>query len=164
LGGAFLPKAIKILIFLPVLCLACSGYRNLKGSPATDFYLNDLEGNTWSSPDLRERKILLHFWSPDCQACLAQIPDLNAFNDTYGDKIRILSLASDMRSLQTLKPAIEKAGFRHPVLQCHPNLAKAYGVLELPSFVLLEHGKITLQFSGKQDLKGLEKELGDALK
>ncbi len=58
----------------------------VEGSPAPDFELIDLEGNTQRLSDLRGSVVLLNFWATWCSPCEVEMPVLDAAYQRYRDQ------------------------------------------------------------------------------
>jgi peroxiredoxin len=67
------------------------------GGSAPDFALDDLDGNEFRlSEHLGESVHLLNFWATWCEPCRVEMPHLNRFQETYGDRgLRVLAISMD---------------------------------------------------------------------
>lgn len=41
-----------------------------------------------------DKPVVVDFWGPSCQPCLRLMPDVEALNEAYGDKVKIVKLNS----------------------------------------------------------------------
>jgi len=62
------------------------GSRPRVGEPAPDFSVDLLDGSTLSLSDLRGQVSVINFWSPECQPCEDELPDLQTIWEEYQDK------------------------------------------------------------------------------
>ena len=62
------------------------GSRPRVGETAPDFNLDLLDGSTLTRLDLRGQISVINFWSPDCQPCEDELPDLQTIWEEYQDK------------------------------------------------------------------------------
>jgi cytochrome c-type biogenesis protein CcmF len=53
------------------------------GEPAPDINVELLDGSTLSLSDLDGQVAVINFWSPDCQPCRDELPDLQTIWETY---------------------------------------------------------------------------------
>jgi cytochrome c-type biogenesis protein CcmF len=53
------------------------------GEPAPDFAVDLLDGSTLSRSDLRGQVAVINFWSPQCQPCEDEMPDLQTVWEEY---------------------------------------------------------------------------------
>jgi peroxiredoxin len=53
------------------------------GEPAPDFTVDLLDGSTLSRSDLRGQVAVINFWSPQCQPCEDEMPDLQTVWEEY---------------------------------------------------------------------------------
>ncbi|MGC2237518.1 MAG: TlpA disulfide reductase family protein [Pyrinomonadaceae bacterium] len=105
------------------------------GSPAPDFALPDLSGNTVSLENLlAEKKPLLFFYvSPTCTPCEALLPEIEAWQAELKDKVRFVFL-----SLGAAQENREKFGDAHAVLlQKNKEVTDALNARWTPTAVLI---------------------------
>jgi len=62
------------------------GSRPRIGEPAPDFTVDLLDGSTLSRSDLRGQIAVINFWSPECQPCEDELPDLQTIWEEYQGK------------------------------------------------------------------------------
>jgi cytochrome c-type biogenesis protein CcmF len=62
------------------------GSRPRVGERAPDFSVDLLDGSTLSRSDLHGQVSVINFWSPECQPCEDELPDLQAIWEEYQDK------------------------------------------------------------------------------
>jgi peroxiredoxin/5-hydroxyisourate hydrolase-like protein (transthyretin family) len=72
------------------------------GDFAPPFLIKTLAGNTLALNDLRGKFVLLHFWSPDVDSCVEELPHIKAIRDRFGTSDRLtmlgLCLVSDPKA------------------------------------------------------------------
>lgn len=129
---------------------------------APDFFLPDLTGKTWSLAALRGRPLLLHFWSAQSSACVA---DLERFSHEparwAAQGLRFLAVNLDAWSDSEASPAAARARrFPFPVLRGSSDIAAIYSILfrylfdrnrdlVLPSsFLIASQGEIVKVYQG----------------
>ncbi|MFC0270457.1 thioredoxin family protein [Metabacillus herbersteinensis] len=87
-----------------------------------------------------EQPVVVDFWGPSCQPCLQLMPDVEALEETYGDKVKIVKL----NSAENRRVCIN------------------HRVMGLPSFLLFKDGQEVKRISGgeltKEDIENLIKE------
>lgn len=64
----------------------------MKGQPAKDFTLNDLNGNPLSLSSLKGKYVILDFWGSWCGWCIKGIPDMKKYYEKYAGKFEILGV------------------------------------------------------------------------
>ncbi len=87
-------------------------------------------------PELKGKSQLLYFWAPWSSPCRKTIPDLNALQKTFSEKLVVIGLAS------ATQPEIEamaevKVGFSS-ALDAGAKLRTAFGASSIPYVVLLD--------------------------
>jgi cytochrome c biogenesis protein CcmG/thiol:disulfide interchange protein DsbE len=129
-------------------CLACGREATAPaaeppaaGEPATlrapDFTLEDLAGGKVSLAALRGRPVIVDFWATWCAPCERQVPVLNAFHDTHGDRIPVLGIAVDVDGSKTVAPFVAEHGLRYRVLLGDEDLAQQYRAFGFPTLYVI---------------------------
>ena len=93
-----------------------------------------LTSSTQLSDLLKEEKLFIDFYADWCAPCKMQGPILEAFSKKYPE-INIVKINVDH----------------------HVNLAETYGVMSIPTLIVLESGKETYKKPGFHNLNQLEK-------
>lgn len=108
-------------------------------SRPADFALPSLDGEPVSlNQFLGKKPVLLVFWATWCPECRAAIPSINALHaGPVGKKVQILGL--DFReSREKVSATVKARDIRYPVLLDEKGkVARAYGVVGIPTFVLI---------------------------
>lgn len=65
---------------------------SMKGTPAPDFTLNDLNGQPLSLSSLQGKVVVLDFWGAWCYWCMKGVPDMKKYYDKYSDRMEILGV------------------------------------------------------------------------
>ena len=145
-----------------VLSSSCASNPMMGKKPA-DFYLVDQDKKVWSTQKLGNDTVLLDFWATWCVPCLKAVPDMNAFNDKYHDKVKLLGVAIDEGGWAAVAPTIKKAGITYPVAVALPQLSQAYGIEGIPALLVLKNGIVVKQLTGAHTLAELEADLKEYL-
>ena len=120
------------------------------GTPAPDFTLTDINGNSVSLRDFQGRQVVLVFWASWCPDCRAEVPDLK-YMLTKADPRKVAFVAvsfdrtqeawekyvkeNEMTGVQLFETAPRKESF----------VNSAYHVKWIPSLYLIdEQGKVAL--------------------
>ncbi|MBB6240321.1 peroxiredoxin [Pedobacter sp. AK013] len=128
---------------------------------ATEFTLNDTEGNSVALASYRGSYVLVDFWASWCVPCRAENPNVLAAYEKYKDKkFQVLGVSLDEKKEAWLKAIAEDKLPWEQVCDfkaAESPVTKAYNVSSIPANVLIDpNGKIV----GK-DLRG--KALHDTL-
>jgi thiol-disulfide isomerase/thioredoxin len=139
----------RVAVATPLLCLAlclaaCSASdRDADGAartPAPDFSLPDLAGNTVSLSDFRGRPVVIDFWATWCPPCVFQVPELNALWEAHreaGD-LAVVGVAVDVEGAEVVAPWASEQGVGYTILIGDEELARKFGVLGFPTLVLVD--------------------------
>ena len=120
------------------------------GTPAPDFTLTDINGNSVSLRDFQGRKVVLVFWASWCPDCRAEIPDLK-YMQTKADprKVAFVAVSFD-RTKEAWETYVKENGMTGVQLfetapRKESEVNSAYHVKWIPSLYLIdEQGKVAL--------------------
>ena len=112
------------------------------GTPAPDFFLKGLDGETVTLGKLREsaKPLLLVFSGPDCGACDALLPELATWQTEHTERLRIVPISKG--DAATNRPKYAKHKIRDVLLQSDREVFEDYLVTGTPSAVLIVKGVI----------------------
>jgi thiol-disulfide isomerase/thioredoxin len=63
-----------------------------KGQVAPDFEITDLDGDRHRLSDFRGTPVFINFWATWCVPCLAELPEIYALHEEYGDRLVVLEV------------------------------------------------------------------------
>ncbi len=76
--------AVGLLVLMLIGFTIASGCSSTKtGKLASDFTLEDLDGNSVRLSDLRGKVVFLNFWATTCPPCKAEMPDMESLYQKY---------------------------------------------------------------------------------
>lgn len=109
--------------------------------------------------DLKNRIILLDFWTYACVNCIQSLPEIKKLEEEFGNKLTVIGVHSGKFSNEKDSSAIKKAILRHDITHPVINDAdfaiwKGFEVNSWPSFVLLNpNGYIVKKYIGEDGAK-----------
>jgi cytochrome c biogenesis protein CcmG/thiol:disulfide interchange protein DsbE len=113
------------------------------GDPAPDFTLEDVNGNKVSLSDYREQFVLLIFMTSWCPSCRQQAPEVQAFEEQYGDQVKVLYINRAEPKVNVQKFIEEFGSTSTYLLDYNDSMSKPYGVIGQPeTFFIDEEGTI----------------------
>lgn len=137
------------------------------GSPAPDFELEDLNGETWRLSSHLGQVVVINFWTTWCPPCRLEMPALQAAYERFGeDGFLVLAVnwtAVDDR--EAIEPYVEELGLTFPILLDTESRVseELYNVLGLPTSVFVgRDGTVSEVFIGPIPLDQMEAKV-DAL-
>ena len=109
------------------------------GSPAPDFQLTDLQGQTQSLSQYRGKVVLLNFWATWCKPCIKEMPAMqNAYDSLRGQGFTVLAI-NELEDKERVQKHIARHEHTFPVLMDEDNeVANMYGVVGLPVSVFID--------------------------
>ncbi|MEC1742806.1 TlpA family protein disulfide reductase [Schinkia azotoformans] len=119
------------------------------GEPAPDFTLMDLNDNEVSLSDYRGQPVMLNFFATWCDPCIEEAPDIQKFQENYGDKIKILII--DRAEPKVLvEEFVKKNGSSSTyLLDINNSLSRPYGVIGQPeTFYIDKNGIVREHIKG----------------
>ncbi|WP_168412933.1 peroxiredoxin family protein [Bacillus salacetis] len=124
------------------------------GSPAPEFTLKSLSGETVSLTNFKGKKVLINFWAAWCKPCTAELPALEAFNKSGQKDIQVLSINIDPED--HAGEFAKEAGISFPVLLDEDDkVNEEYQVISIPTSLLIdENGYVINKHIGAMDEEG----------
>jgi peroxiredoxin len=86
------------------------------GSVAPDFTLQTIDNQNISLNDLRGKTVLLNFWMSTCDACVSELPYLQAASDNQTIKKVVILTVNCGESAQAVHSVVDKLNLTFPVL------------------------------------------------
>ena len=142
---------IKVLLFTAFLALltlsitSCQQEAPAIGSPAPDFNLSNLEGETISLSEYRGQPVMLNFWALSCPYCKLEMPFIEQARDTYGNNTQgLMVFTINIRdSSSSINSYLESEGYTFTVLRDEgARVAGKYQVNGIPVTVFIDKNGI----------------------
>jgi thiol-disulfide isomerase/thioredoxin len=114
------------------------------------------------SSDLKNRIILLDFWSYSCVSCIQAIPEIAELEQKFGSKITVIGVHSgkfeNEKDPAAIRKAISKYNIEHLVVNDSDlKIWNNFEIKALPSFVLINpRGRVFKTYEGKSSLSQVE--------
>jgi peroxiredoxin len=135
--------------------------RAAQHSPAPDFSLPDLSGQTLRLSDYRGKVILLDFWATWCDPCREETPHLVELQEKYRDRgFQMIGVSMD-DGPEPVREFYRQFHINYPVVMGNAEVGERYGgVLGLPiAFVIGRDGRIYSKHIGATDVSVLEQDV-----
>ena len=101
--------------FVAALAVSCGAQTT--ATPAPDFTVIDLKGQTITSAQYKGKVLFLNFWATWCPPCRAEIPD---FVDVYAANkakgMEILGISLDTKEKSEVQAFVQKFKINYPVV------------------------------------------------
>jgi len=161
-------RVMKIVIALLLLTLAVAGCSSEDapssvlqvGSPAPDFQLQSLDGQTVSLSGLRGRPVMLNFWATTCPPCRQEMPFFQeVFEDEeWRDQGLVILAVNLAEPASRVREFMEDNGLSFPVLlDTELDVGKMYNASRIPVTYFIDKDGIMRDgqlgpFSSKADI------------
>lgn len=137
--------------------------------PAPPFSLKTVTGETATLEQLSKGKVVLvDFWATWCSPCVKAMPEIQRLHDrlSLSGKFSVVGVAIDEEGAKKVAPflAKQKTKYTYPMLLDAGATWTQWGVKAIPSVLLVKDGQIIGHWTGKVDLKEVEKAVAQALK
>lgn len=119
--------------------------------------------------DFSGRLVLLDFWTYGCINCMQVIPDLEALEEKFGDKLLIIGVHSakfeNEKSGGRIIQAARRFNLKHPVINDSDfAIWKHYSVKAWPTFVLIgTDGQEISRYTGEGNRENLDRDISNAI-
>ncbi len=109
-------------------------------TPAPDFVLDTIGGETFRLSDQRGKVVVLNFWATWCPPCRYEIPDFIGMQDDFGrDDVVFVGVSLDEGGPAVVRSFAEQMGINYPLVLDDGSVSAAYGPLTgLPMTFLID--------------------------
>ena len=128
---------------------------------APEFRVRDLGGKLLSPTDFQGKVVLLTFWATWCGPCRAEVPDLIALQNRYGEKLQVIGLSVDDGPEEEVRSFARARHINYPVAIVPEELQNKFGGVQgLPTVFLLDtSGRIVQKHVGLRNPQLYEMEI-----
>lgn len=136
---------------------------SVSASPlASDFSLEDLNGDIYTLSELRGKWVIVNFWATWCIPCREEMPAFQEIYETYDEQLEILAI-NDRERVELVLAFRDEMNITFPLL-LNPSqeTITAYKVMGLPITVIVDpDGLLVWQRFGGLDLGEFETAFAD---
>jgi thiol-disulfide isomerase/thioredoxin len=120
--------------------------------------------------DLKDRVILLDFWTYACINCLNMVPEIKKLEEQFGNRLTVIGVHSGKFNNEKLLDSIRKAILKHDINHLVVNdsdfrIWKNFKVNSWPTMILLDiNGKIIKRYQGETSSDLIAKDIEKLIK
>lgn len=136
------------------------------GTPAQDFSLVDIDGNTHTLADYEGQVVIVNFWATWCNPCRAEMPALQEVYDKYKDDGLVLLAINQDESLATINAFADEYELSFPILIDDTlQVSRQYDIQAYPStFFIDRRGRVrNSEFGGPMSKSFIESQVLELL-
>lgn len=130
------------IAFATLLPAAGQGSAQTLGSPAPDFTLKTLVGDTASLSSFRGRPVFLNFWATWCAPCRAEMEEIaSAYRAHTNEGLQVLAidLTDQERKMKEVRSFVDELQMPFPVLLDEKGkVRKRYALRGVPTSVFID--------------------------
>ena len=126
----------------------------MKGVPAPNFTLPDLEGKMVSLTDYKGKVVLINIWATWCPPCVEEMPSMEKlYQELKGEPFEILAVSIDVSGAKAVLPFMIENKLSFPALiDSKGDMKSLYQTTGVPeSFIIDEVGIIVEKVIGPRD-------------
>ena len=117
------------------------------GTPAEDFQLADLDGESRSLSQYRGKIVLVNFWATWCKPCTTEMPAMQATYDKLKVKGFVVLAVNELEGDAKVREHITQHGHTFTVLMDRDNkVANQFGVFGLPVSVFIDEQGVVREY------------------
>lgn len=171
---------VLLIILVPMIagCQASTGPSGItvsitpvKGNPAPDFQLPNLDGQIISLSSLRGSPVLLNFWATWCGPCREEMPYLQQIHEEWSDRGLVvlainLTYSSFSESPATVKSYLQSNNLSLPVLlDTRQEVGRQYNIRNIPTTLFIDKNGIIqgVKIGAFQNAEQIEQYLGEII-
>lgn len=108
------------------------------GEVAADFTLTDLNGTEYSLSQFRGQPVMINFFASWCEPCQEEAPHLQAFEEQYGDRVKLI-LINRAEPAVLAEEFVREYGLTSLVLlDENHQVSKRYGIVGQPETLIID--------------------------
>lgn len=126
-----------------------------KDTPAPQWTLPKIEGDSISLKNLEGKYVLLDFWFIGCGACIQSIPMLNELQSNFSnDQLTVIGINCFTNDLSKIKSYCANQGMKYQNVWMGDVISQAYGINAAPIYYLInpEGNIVYTQFGHDEEL------------
>ncbi len=120
------------------------------GKTAPQFSLKDTDGNTVQINAAKTKQVfVINFWATWCPPCREEMPELEKFYKTYGDKVEFFGI-DEQEPADKVNTFIHDNAYTYPILlDTSGEIGQLFKVRAIPTTVIIDkNGTIVYRKSG----------------
>jgi peroxiredoxin len=135
---------------------------SIKRTAAPVFQIKDLQGNPFSSDQLRGKIVVINFWAAWCPPCVREVRDLSDLSAEFRSKgVEILGIGLDEEGAPVIRPFVEREAPGYPILVASTDFTNQFGGIDaIPStFIIDRDWHLVNRFTGNVSGETLRAEI-----
>lgn len=140
-------SSLRLFFIFLALFTACERQGTSPGFLPPEVKLEYLKGGKGSLRDFKGRVVLVNFWATWCPPCLAEMPSLQALQDSLGSENFVVVGIATQDERKDVEDFLKNSDIRFPImLDYYGELSRKLGVTGYPETFLLDRDGKFLMF------------------
>jgi thiol-disulfide isomerase/thioredoxin len=152
-----------LLLGLCVL-FGCTTKINHRVNDSVGAPMRDLQNNPIRFANYQGKWVIVNYWASYCEACVAEIPELNQFYLAHRKDAMVIGVNYDDMGAAALRQTVQKLNIAYPVVSQQFDPSAKFGISPpqgMPTTVVISpDGVVTQQMLGPQSVRSLERVMG----
>jgi len=130
-------------------------YYKMEGKPLPGFDYTDLNGRKYNQQTMKGKTVVWKCWFIHCAACVAEMPALNSFVDSYKSRNDIVFVSVAFDSAYLLKKFLKQTQFNYAVAPVTEDyIINTVGIREFPTHIVLnKQGLVVKVLQNYEDME-----------
>jgi peroxiredoxin len=114
------------------------GVSEMIGKSAPAFHMEDINGNSISSEEVKGKVIVLNFWFTACKPCIAEIPDLNEVYEKFEANENVIFASVTFNETKEVRSFLETYPLQYPVVANAREICNLFKVSRYPTNIVID--------------------------
>jgi len=111
---------------------------DLIGKSAPNLKMIDINGNTISPENTKEKVVVLNFWFTSCKPCISEIPELNEVYEKYKNDTNVVFASITYDKQDKVNSFLKKFPIKYPVVSNAKEICDLFKITGYPTNIIID--------------------------